>query len=184
MNNPVIKRGEKVNYTCLRSGKCCSSGPNVTLTVYDVCRIARFLNTSWREIAGRYVYVVVADYIPVILLRGINSRCVFLKTINGVPTCTIYPARPMRCRLYPFIPVSPTDKSTLELSTRCPGVGKGPLQDPPWSELEEYLVEVRKHYSTIYNLVFEKGLEPVKALEKALDDICGLGQPGVSNPST
>lgn len=170
-----MRVGEKVGYTCLRTGKCCSSGPNVSLTIYDVCRISRFLNTSWREVAGRYIYVVVADYVPVVLLRGENNKCVFLKRVEGIPTCSIYPARPMRCRLYPFIPVSPTNESTLEVSTKCPGVGKGSPKDPPWEDLKEYLSEVRRHYSLINELIFVKGLEPVRALETALDLVCSPG---------
>lgn len=172
-NNPLVYRGQKVNYVCIRCGRCCSSGPNVALTVFDVCRIARFLNTNWRELVGKGFYAIIADYIPVIILQGLNNRCVFLRYFESLPTCAIYPARPMRCRLYPFIPIAPTNESTLELSTRCPGVGRGPLSDPPWDDLKQYLNEVRKHYALIYDLVFSKGFDPLKALESTLDMACG-----------
>ena len=179
LNNPYINQGQRVNFTCVRCGKCCSSGPNVALTIFDACRIARFLNKNWRELIGRGFYAIIADYIPILVLQGVNDKCVFLKTVNGLPTCTIYPARPMRCRLYPFIPVSPTKETVLELSTRCPGLGKGSPSDPPWADLKYYLVEVREHYALIYDMIFNKGLDPVEALEKALDIVCsvtGTGQ--------
>lgn len=134
------------------------------------------MKTDWISLMGKYFYVVVADYIPVIMLKGIKGKCVFLEQVGGVPTCTIYPARPMRCRLYPFIPISPTEKSALELSTRCPGVGHGEPRDPPWDDLAQYLEEVRSHYSLLYKFIFEEGLEPVKALEKALDNLCSSEQ--------
>ncbi|MGC8983182.1 MAG: YkgJ family cysteine cluster protein [Desulfurococcaceae archaeon] len=171
--NPVVKLGERLAYTCIRCGKCCSSGPNVSLTVFDVCRIAKYLGAPWRELAGKSFYVVIADYVPVIVLRGIGGRCVFLKYVNNLPTCTVYPARPARCRLYPFIPIAPRVEDSLEVSSACPGVGRGELAEPPWDDLKEYLSEVRKHYELLYKHIFEEGYEPLSALEKALDQACG-----------
>lgn len=167
-----VNRGEKVKFTCLRCGKCCSSGPNVSLTVSDICRIARYLGISWRELAGKYIYAIIADYVPVVVLKGINNKCAFLKYVNNTPTCTIYPARPMRCRLYPFLPIAPGETSKLEVSARCPGVGRGDLEEPPWTTLEEYLEEVRNHYKSLYELIFVKGLDPLSALETLLDTTC------------
>jgi len=168
----MIRRGEKLNFTCIRCGRCCSSGPNVSLTVSDICRIARYLGVTWRELVGKYIYAIIADYVPVVVLRGVNNRCAFLKYVNNTPTCTIYPARPMRCRLYPFLPVAPGENSKLEISARCPGVGKGDLVEPLWSDLELYLEEVKSHYRELYELIFVKGLEPLTALETLLDKLC------------
>jgi Fe-S-cluster containining protein len=127
---------------------------------------------SWRELVGKYIYAMIADYVPVVVIRGINSKCVFLKYVNNTPTCTIYPARPMRCRLYPFLPIAPGETSRLEISSKCPGVGRGEYEDPPWSDLEAYLGEVKDHYRKLYDLIFTRNLEPVKALERALDEAC------------
>lgn len=168
-----VKRGERLTFTCTRCGKCCSSGPNVTLTAMDVCRIAKYFNTSWRELAGKYLYVIIADYTPVIVLRGINDKCVFLKTQGKITACSIYPARPMRCRLYPFIPIAPGKLGELEVSSRCPGVGVGELSDPPWGDLEEYMREVREHYTRLYDLIFNRGYDPLSALEITLSEVCG-----------
>ena len=171
MNNTVVKRGDKLRYSCIRSGRCCSSGPNVALTVYDICKIAKYLNVNWRDLAGKYIYVVLADYIPVALLRGINNKCIFLK-MREKPTCMIYPARPARCRLYPFIPISPTESSELEVSVKCPGVGVGELNDPPWSDLDRYLSEVVDHYTRLHRLIFIDKYEPLRAFEALLDEVC------------
>lgn len=168
----ITNKSEKVKFTCLRCGGCCSSGPNVTLTVSDVCRIARYLGVDWRKLTGEYMYVIIADYIPVVVLRGINSKCVFLKYVDNTPTCTIYPARPMRCQLYPFLPIALSENSRLEVSTKCPGVGRGELVEPPWSVLEKYFNEVKQHYKILYEYIFTSGLEPLKALENLLDKFC------------
>ncbi|MEM1529761.1 MAG: YkgJ family cysteine cluster protein [Desulfurococcaceae archaeon] len=170
--NPIIQRGEKVNFTCIRCGKCCSSGPNVALTVQDVCKIAKYMNTSWRDLAGKHFYAVIADHIPVAVLRGIGDKCIFLKIQGRLATCTIYPARPMRCRLYPFIPVSPGEIGRLEISTKCPGVKSGEPVEPPWSDLEEYSKQVREHYTKLFDMIFNRNLEPLRALEGLLNDIC------------
>ncbi|MEM4481345.1 MAG: YkgJ family cysteine cluster protein [Desulfurococcaceae archaeon] len=170
--NTLIEPGSSVQYSCIRCGRCCSSGPNVALTVFDICRLAKYTNSAWRELAGKYFYVVVADYIPVAVLRGIRDRCAFLRTEGAKAVCTIYPARPLRCRLYPFIPISPGESSKLEVSAKCPGVGQGGFIAPPWEDLKSYLEEVKKHYEELFQLIFRSSYEPVKALEIALDRAC------------
>ena len=176
MSDRLLRPGDKIQFKCGRSGVCCSSGPNVSLTVYDICRISKYLGVDWRELAGKKVYVVVADYVPIPILRGLNNKCVFLEYKNGVPTCSIYPARPMRCRLFPFIPVSPGNKRVVRVSSICPSVGKGPLIEPPWRLLEVYYEEVKAHYSKVMELVLNGGLDPVEALEKVLDEVCEKGE--------
>lgn len=175
----IIRKGERIRFKCIRSGTCCTSGPNVSLTSFDLCRISRYLKKPWRELVGRYVNIIIADYYPVITLKSIGLNvCVFLEysEVDGtyIPSCSIYPARPMRCRLFPFIPVSPGNSNAVYVSTICPGVGKGSEVEPPWSTLEQYLSEVRRHYELLHELIFDKGYEPEKAIEEILDRVCGL----------
>ncbi len=169
----VLKRGEKIKYRCIRSGRCCSSGPNVALTAFDVCRIANYMGVDWRELKGKYIIAIIADMIAVPALRSVGGdKCAFLAYKNGLPTCSIYPARPMRCRLYPFLPASPSKKDIVYVDTYCPGVGKGDSIEPPWNELSKYYEEVKYHYKRMYELVFEEGYEPLEALEKLIDEVC------------
>lgn len=170
--NQRISRGDLVKFTCTRCGGCCSSGPNVALTTSDICRIAKYMNTNWRNLAGKYFYVVIADHIPVAILRGIRDKCVFLRYNGNTATCTIYPVRPHRCRLYPFIPISPSEINNMEISSRCPGVGIGDVNEPPWRDLEVYIKEVREHYVKLFEYIFTRKIEPLKALEQLLDDTC------------
>jgi len=76
MNHDYIKLsfGDKVRFKCLRCGRCCSSGPNVGLTAFDICRIARFLDLDWRELKGKYVIAVIADMIAIPTLRDKGRR--------------------------------------------------------------------------------------------------------------
>jgi Fe-S-cluster containining protein len=173
MNSHYVKlrAGEKTHFECLRCGKCCSSGPNVGLTAFDVLRIARFLNMDWRELRGRYIVAVVADVVAIPTLRGkVNNECVFLKHENGKPLCSIYPARPIRCRLYPFIPYGPSNNEVIYLDTCCPGINTEKETDPPWDYLREYCLETKLHYTKLYSLVFEEGYDPLEALEKTIEE--------------
>ncbi len=168
-----IKRGERLRYMCVRGGRCCNGGPNVALTAYDVCRIARYFSVNWRELRGKYIIAIIADMIAIPALRGTgNGRCAFLEYRDGVPTCSIYPVRPLRCRLYPFLPVSPNKRDFIYVDRYCPGVGKGPLVEPPWNDLDQYYEEVTRHYKRMFDLVFNEGYEPLEALERLIDEVC------------
>ncbi len=169
----VVRRGEKVRVQCQRSGRCCTSGPNVGLTAFDVCRIAKYLGVDWRELRGKYIIAIVADVFAVPALRGVGTgRCAFLKYEERVPVCTIYPVRPLRCRLYPFLPASPSVRDKVYVDTYCPGVGKGEEIEPPWKLLDIYYDEQRRHYERLFELVFKEGYEPLEALEKLIDEVC------------
>ncbi len=170
----MLRRGDRVRWCCRRSGRCCSTGPNVALTVYDVCRIARYLGVEWRELRGKYILAIVADMVAIPVLRGVGDGvCAFLEYRDGLPTCTIYPVRPLRCRLYPFHPASPSKKDIVYFDTYCPGYGYGEEVEPPWSLLEEYYREVSMQYKRMYELVFSEGYEPLEALERLIDETCG-----------
>ena len=175
----VLRRGEKIRFRCQRSGRCCSTGPNVALTAYDVCRIAKYMGVDWRELRGRYIIAIIADMLAIPVLRGMGDGvCAFLEYRNGIPTCRIYPARPLRCRLYPFQPISPGDPNRVSVDTYCPGVGKGEEVEPPWRLLEYYYREARRHYEAMYKLVFDEGLDPLTALEELIDRVCREAEKG------
>lgn len=169
----VVKVGGKTRFTCIRCGRCCSSGPNVSLTAHDICRISKYLGVSWRELRGRYVIAVVSDAYATPVLRGVEDGvCAFLKYDGGKPQCLIYEARPLRCFLYPFIPASPSKLSEMYVDTYCQGIGLGREVEPEWSILKQYSEELKYMYKRMYSLVFHNGLEPLEALEKVIDEVC------------
>ncbi|MDI9619382.1 MAG: YkgJ family cysteine cluster protein [Candidatus Nezhaarchaeota archaeon] len=161
--------GGKVKLSCSRCGSCCH-GPNVSLTAFDVCRVAEFLGLHWGELKGRYVAAVIADMVAIPVLASRGGLCAFLE-FNDKPYCRVYPARPMRCRLYPFIPYSPGRQDLINLDYCCRGVGFGEVIEPPWELLSSYYQEVKYHYSKLNSLIFEGGYEPLKALEILIDEV-------------
>jgi len=87
-----MERGSKFSYVCNRCGLCCRDKV-ITLSPYDVIRIARAAKISTGIVVARYTIRrgSVLRFLP-------DGRCVAL----GGPRCTIHSGRPLACRLYPL----------------------------------------------------------------------------------
>jgi Fe-S-cluster containining protein len=79
-------------YRCGRCSRCCS-GKRIPLDPYEVARIAEELGLSTTETLEKYT-----DHGGALLAVRDGDVCVFL----GANGCTIHPARPLACRLYPL----------------------------------------------------------------------------------
>ena len=170
----------KYVFTCTRCGRCCSGGPNVALTVFDVVRMARFLRMEWKEFLKNYVKVIIADVIPHMLLRGNEKgHCLFLAWKHDSKSlCVIYPARPMRCRVYPIL-VESLRPQKLYIDPKSPGVGQGKERDIPQKLVEAYVKERIRHYTIIHHYIVGRGYEPLQALYKAIEDAWNEATQGV-----
>jgi Fe-S-cluster containining protein len=82
----------------------------------DVERIAAHLGLSAAAVRSRYV-AASGDR----LVDGLGNRCVFLADGRHA-SCSIYPARPERCRSWPFWDEH-RDPARLAAAARvCPGI--------------------------------------------------------------
>jgi uncharacterized protein len=82
----------KFSYVCNRCGLCCRDKV-ITLSPYDVIRIARAAKVSTGTAVARYTMRRGS------LLRFLpDGQCA---SLDG-PRCTIHPGRPLACRLYPL----------------------------------------------------------------------------------
>jgi uncharacterized protein len=82
----------KFSYVCNRCGLCCRDKV-ITLSPYDVIRIARATAISTGAAVARYTLRRGS------LLRFLpDGRCAALEG----PRCTTHPGRPLACRLYPL----------------------------------------------------------------------------------
>ncbi len=111
-----------IRFECQQSGKCCVSHGEygyVYLTREDRQNIARLLGISTGSFTRKYCQTTEGIY----HLKDNGEACVFLKDRK----CTVYEARPMQCRTWPFWPETMSAKSwTKDVVSFCPGIGKGP----------------------------------------------------------
>jgi Fe-S-cluster containining protein len=121
---------------------CCQGKGFVYLTEDDVLRAANFLGVTAEVFEKRYVYRTRN-------LRRLrtprNTRCTFLRP-DG---CSIHPAKPTQCRLFPFWPeVVDSARSWYAAAAKCPGIGKGTLVQI--ESVRAQAGEMRAAYPTMY----------------------------------
>ena len=121
---------------------CCEQKGFVYLAEADIARAAKFLGLTPDEFERRYVYRT-RNRMRLKVPRDAN--CHFLKD-GG---CSIHPAKPTQCRIFPFWPEMVESRREWRKTARyCPGIGKGPLIqiEAARSEAEE----MRRAYPGLY----------------------------------
>jgi Fe-S-cluster containining protein len=87
----------------------------------DIARAALFLGMTAAAFEGKYVFRT-RNRARLRVPRDAN--CHFL-TAEG---CSIHPAKPVQCRIFPFWPELVESRREWKKTARyCPGIGKGPL---------------------------------------------------------
>src|SRR3954471_17704981 len=101
--------------------RCCRVKGFVYLTEADLVSAAAYVGLTPAEFETKYVI----RYRSLLRLRrNPKSECHFL----GEGGCSIHPAKPTQCRLYPFWPELVESRKAWEAeSLACPGIGKGEL---------------------------------------------------------
>jgi len=100
---------------------CCETKGFVYLSESDSAKAAAFLGMSQRAFERKYVYRT-RNHIR--LRKPPRKQCPFLESWG----CSIHPAKPTQCRLFPFWPELVERRAAWEqASLRCPGIGKGEL---------------------------------------------------------
>ena len=126
-----------IKFECQMSGRCCRSrhaDGYVYLSLKDRRRIASHLGISTIKFTRRYTTKTRNQF----HFKVLRPQCAFLKDNQ----CSIYEARPLQCRTWPFWPENMKRKVWMRSITRsCPGVGKGRLYSA--SEIDE-IVKLQK----------------------------------------
>ncbi len=114
----VRKHGFPYQFECQRSGNCCAiPGGFVRTTDAERTAIAKHLGMTESAFQSRYLQ---PDGVH--LKEGLGNRCTFLSD-GSLAGCSIYSARPHKCREWPFWPEILTDERLLQLVQRtCPGI--------------------------------------------------------------
>lgn len=132
---------EGLRFTCKNCTYCCREEPGyVFLSENDLQALCLHFDRDREYIIMTYCRIVDLGSVRMIsLTEDKNNACEFL-TANG---CSIYDARPLQCRSYPFW------QSLLESredwrreSESCPGIDTGRLHSR--SEIEDWLLRRRQ----------------------------------------
>jgi hypothetical protein len=147
MELPVIDQGrpspwyaEGLKFTCTQCGNCCTGAPGyVWISAEEIRRLAEHLKLSTKQVIAQYCRRVGDRYSlqERVSAQG-NYDCVFLKEVPVPPgagdggiahtsrVCTVYAARPLQCRTWPFWDGNLASAENWERgSERCPGMGCG-----------------------------------------------------------
>lgn len=112
-----------LKFSCQKCGVCCTSHEGyeyVYLSSADIKALSKQLNLTERKFLKRHT----AKDGPYRILKWTKEECNFL-TDKG---CTVYPARPMQCRTWPFWREN-LEKTVWkkEILPACRGAGCGQL---------------------------------------------------------
>lgn len=135
--------GEGLRFECQPGcTECCRQKGWVYLTESDLDRAAAYLGMTARAFERKYVY---RTRNKMRLRVPAASTCHFL--VEG--GCTIHPAKPTQCRIFPFWPELVESKREWAKTARyCPGMGKGPLIQIANARLQAE--EMRQAYPQMY----------------------------------
>lgn len=128
---------DELRFECQSSGKCCTSRGAygyVYLTAEDRNRFAKYFGMTTAAFVREHCETTGGN----VHLKNPETDCAFLRGRK----CSVYEARPVQCRTWPFWPENLHAKTwTSEIASFCPGVGKGRLYSP--EEVETLLAEMR-----------------------------------------
>ena len=123
IDEKLIQNG--LQFQCQGSGKCCTSHGEygfVFLTLEDRQRFANYLKITTRSFTKNYC----EKKSGVWHLKEEKGKpdCIFLKNKQ----CSVYHARPVQCRTWPFWPEVLNAKAwKKDVVSFCPGIEKGKI---------------------------------------------------------
>src|SRR5579863_9028228 len=134
---PWFSKG--LRFTCSQCGNCCSGGPGyVWVTRREIAILAVFLGITRLQVIRRYCRKVGRQFAlkEVKHPRHGGYDCIFIKEIPAGESshlkriCSVYEARPLQCRTWPFWEGNLMSPKTWERASRtCMGMDRGELFD-------------------------------------------------------
>lgn len=125
MTPPPVWYHKGLRFECTQCGDCCTGAPGyVWVTHEEIDQLAALVGEPDRtSFEAKYVRRI---GIRKSLVEYSNGDCVFFD--NQARKCTVYEARPMQCRTWPFWDSNLRTPQEWERTCEvCPGSGRGKL---------------------------------------------------------
>lgn len=138
MTNKWYSNG--LRFQCTGCGKCCGGYPGyVWVSHEEMEKISSFLKISLQEFSRKYIRRVGNRYS--LIERKHNYECIFLHQKK----CSIYEARPIQCKTYPFWPQNLNSKENWEAEAKtCEGISEAAPVVAFEKIEEEHLIQIKK----------------------------------------
>ncbi|MFP3042988.1 YkgJ family cysteine cluster protein [Treponema primitia] len=152
VDRPFYAQG--LRFSCARCSECCRIDPGfVFLRKKDTEILVSALKMKYTEFVEFYCrWVPDLDGVEQLSLKEkANFDCIFWK--NG---CSVYEARPLQCRTFPFWPSILQSTDSWE-AMNCPGMRKGALHS--MMEIESILTRQKAEPFIKRAVVFDKAIK-------------------------
>lgn len=122
---------EGLRFACTQCGNCCTGPPGyVVFDARELGEMAAFLKVKVGEFLVRFARPIEGGWSLAEVERGGEFDCIFLREDpeTGKRGCSIYAARPIQCRTWPFWPGNLKSRRAYVATakrTPCPGMAKG-----------------------------------------------------------
>lgn len=129
--------GGVLRFRCTGCGDCCRARGRRSFVYTNLAerqRLARYLGLSTATFTKRYCERTHGFW----HLREPTTDCVFLDGAR----CTVYAARPIQCRTFPFWQENVSPDAWKALAQECPGVDQGPVV--PRARIERAVTRERR----------------------------------------
>jgi Fe-S-cluster containining protein len=127
--SPFYAQG--LHFACTRCSDCCRHDAGyVFLSGKDVSSLQKALKTEYGEFIENYCRWIPSanGTFQLSLKEKSNFDCVFWLQAGSDGGCSVYEARPLQCRAFPFWPAVVNSKNNWNNTARaCPGMNKGAL---------------------------------------------------------
>lgn len=138
-----------MKFKCMHCGQCCENeATQINLTLGDIFRISKLTGLSVKELFKGYVgFNPFGDPNNTNLYDveiGLNIPCKFRKDQK----CTIYKARPLNCRLFPYwiLAKAPVDKINEYVDPDCKCFGTFKFNKKHRNNYKKYVKEISKEF--------------------------------------
>lgn len=146
--------GSPFNFICRKCGACCYHR-HIELNDFEISQLARYFHLSPSELSEQFLHLGPRPWIK----NKADGSCFFLRPSG----CSIYPVRPLVCRLYPL------------------GLLFGPQGEERWGLLPLHpdclgLITADK---TVEDYLINQGATPYLQFERRLREIKGSNSSGL-----